>query len=159
MAIASAPTGAMAAGYWDTVVDNAAVVIDTALKNLTARQEVAMIRANWDKYYLTSAQANLPAVGQGSLAATYPVLQYSPEQLGTTLTLNYFFADPATGALTSPPFAVSSVEYEALLTPPTLNVNDLSQSLIEANLTVIGTSSDADNNFAASPLRCKGSSR
>ena len=131
--------------YWETVVNNAAVVIDTSLHNLTASQEVAKIRDNWDKYYLTNP---LPAIGQMGINGTFPVVPYTDSELGNEITLSFLFVDPATGHETTSPYQIASVHYEALVTPPTLDKSLLSESYILSHLVDLGTSSDSQNNFA-----------
>ena len=142
------PRTATATGYWETVKKNAVVVIDTALGNLTAKQEKAEIEANWAEYRAQKMAAGLVSVGQVAKSGFYPVAEYTLADLGTTEVLTYFFIDPATGESTTSAFEVSAVRYEALLEPPTLNKDELTEDLIRQNLTLLGTSTDTANDFA-----------
>lgn len=135
---------AIAKTYWETVVDNAAVVIDTSLGNLTAQQEVQKLNENWHKWRVSSV---LPS-GQIEIDGAYPVLTYQPSEIGRTLGLSYFFLDPATGQRISAPVQIASVRYGAILTPPTLVKSDLSEAFIRQHITILGTSTDALNGFA-----------
>jgi hypothetical protein len=80
------PQTATASSYWDTVIDNAVIVIDTALGNLTARQEKDMIAANWDEYRRQKRQAGLTSIGQVAKDGSYPVADYLATDLGSPST-------------------------------------------------------------------------
>jgi hypothetical protein len=143
------PEMAQAISYWDAVTDNAAIVIDTALGNLTARQEKELIGRNWDEWRRQREQQGKKSVGQVAKDGFFPVAEYTSADLGTIEALTYFFIDPATGqkTQTQPDFEFSAVRYDALLQPFTLDKNQLNEASIRANLVTIGTSSDAASNF------------
>lgn len=137
-----------AMSYWEAVIDNAVIVADTGRGNLTVRQERDLINANWADWRQQKQAAGLASVGQVAIAGFYPVVEYTPADLGTTEILTYFFIDPATGTTTTPAFEVSAVRYEALLDPFALYPSVPTESLIRDNLTLLGTSTDAANDFA-----------
>ena len=139
-----APKLATATSYWDTLVSNIVIVIDSALGNLTAGQEQDMIAANWDAWRQQREQEGKEKVAQVAQDGAYPTVDYR----SADPTLTYFFIDTDTGQRTTPEFAVSAVRYEAILEPPTLDPNELTEELIWQNLTILGTSTDATNDFA-----------
>lgn len=142
------PGNASATSYKDTVVDNAAIVIDTALFNLTAREEKELIGRNWDEYNRQRKQEGKVSVGQVGINGFYPVYNYGLSDLDSTVVLTYFFIDSSTGLLTTPAFDVAAVRYEGLLEPPTLDKSQLTWDLILENLVPLGTSTDLASNFA-----------
>lgn len=142
------PGTAKATGYWETVRDNALVALGTLNGDYTIEQEVDMINANWDEYNRQKKEAGKSSVAQGAIGGIYPVTNYASADLGTTKVLTYFFIDPNTGQRTTPAFEVSAVRYEALLEPPTSDPCELTEALIRANLTLLGTSTDAAHDFA-----------
>ncbi|GCA75599.1 hypothetical protein MiTe_02435 [Microcystis aeruginosa NIES-2520] len=143
------PEMAQAISYWDAVSDNAAIAIDTALGNLTAREGKELIGRNWAEWRRQREQQGKIAVGQVGKDGFFPVAEYTLADLGTIETLTYFFIDPVTGqkTQTQPDFEFSAVRYDALLQPFTLDKNQLNEASIRANLVTIGTSSDAASNF------------
>jgi hypothetical protein len=134
--------------YWDEVTDNAAIALDTLLGNLTARQEKEMIGDNWFRSKEKRRQAGRTSIGQVGIDGFFPVVGYAPPDLGQAETLTFFFIDPATDQRTSPAFAVSAVSYYALLDPSNLVGQQLTEAVIRQNLTLIGTTGDATNDFA-----------
>lgn len=151
--IALTPGPAAAKSTWDAITDVVVIIADTVLGNLTARQEKEMIEDVWDEWCGQREAEARTHVGQVSTDGFYPVAEYTPAGLGTTTALRYFFIDPATGEpptgeCPTPPFEVSAVRYEALLELPTLNKEALTVELIRQNLTLLGTSTDAWNDFA-----------
>jgi len=140
------PEKAEAIGYWDTVKRKAVVVIDTALGNLTAEQEAEKIKAIDREYNNHKKQASVGGARKNGLV----VAKYTLADLGSVETLTYIPIDPTTGLRTQTPlpFTFSSVRYDALLEPFTLDADQLNETSIRANLVTIGVSSDAANDFA-----------
>ncbi|MCX6346174.1 MAG: hypothetical protein NT018_14070 [Armatimonadetes bacterium] len=142
------PGMATAHSYWGTVVDNAAIVIDTSLGNMTAREEVAAINQNWD-HWNGLCSVTMPQV---RMAGMSPVKNYSTADLGTVKVLTYRHIDPITGLPVTPHFAaltpVVSVRYEALLEPFTEVKEEVTEATIKEHLTLLGTSTDSVNDFA-----------
>jgi hypothetical protein len=146
---------ARADSYRESVTNNAVTVIDTALGNLTAAEEKEQIGQQWDRYNQQRRQASQTSVPQLQLNDTFPVFEYTSADLGTTLTAEFTWFNPFTSALTTPAFDVAGVMYGALLNPAQLNIAQLNllndaqwKAAIMANMTPLGVSTNAANNFA-----------
>jgi len=151
------PQHARAESYWRTVQNNAVVVIDTALGNLTAQQEQNMIGDNWDEWRRQRDAEKKKAVGQVLKGfdpdnLSFTVATYSTNDLGRNEYLSYRLIDPATGKLTStlPDFTFASVAYYALLKPYTLDTSAITEAGIRANWTFLGGSSNPVDNYSIS---------
>lgn len=112
-------------------------------------EEDLEVKKIWNEYRAEKAKEGKKAIGQAAKDDNYPTNLFPPSDIGKPEILTYFFIDPSTGLPTneSPGFTVSSVLYEAILSPPTDDPNLLTQDLIDKSLTVIGQSSDATRNF------------
>jgi len=130
------------------VKDTVSVAIDSINGKRSATDELIQAGIIWLDYLQQKNNAGLAALGQVAKDGAFPVETYVLADLGSTERLTYFFVDSSTGLRTNPGFAVSSVEWDALLTPPTLDPNALTEALIQSSLTPLGISTDSANDFA-----------
>lgn len=80
--------------YWQTVRDNAVVVLYTITGLMNPSEEIAAINENWDEYYGLRTEPT----GQLKMDNDSIVFEYSPSEIGTpSILLTYSVVDPNTG--------------------------------------------------------------